>query len=79
MRRLLVLLTVLSAPVLLGGCSTQLSPEDRAMIQQAQTDARDAKAEAAKAAAAAQAAAADAKAASEKADRMFARSQRKVQ
>ncbi|WP_431858079.1 hypothetical protein [Azospirillum sp.] len=79
MRRLVVILTALAAPVLLGGCSTHLSPEDRALIQQAQADARDAKAEAARSAAAAQSAAAEAKAASEKADRMFARSQRKVQ
>lgn len=79
MRRSFAILAILAAPVFLAGCSTQLSPEDRALIQQTQAEARDAKAEAARSAAAAQAAAADARAASEKADRMFARSQRKVQ
>ncbi|MGQ9371580.1 alanine-zipper protein [Azospirillum sp. ST 5-10] len=79
MRRMFVVLGALAVPLLVAGCATELSEQDRAMIQQAQTDAREAKLEAARAAAAAEAAAAEARAASERADRMFARSQRKVQ
>lgn len=78
MRRDLVALAALALPLFLGGCSTGLSIEDRAMIEQSQADAREAKIEAARANAAAQQASADAKAANEKADRMFVRSQRKV-
>lgn len=78
MRRGLVAFAALAFPLLLGGCSTGFGPEDRATLQQAQSDAREAKAEAARANATAQQAAADAKAANEKADRMFVRSQRKV-
>lgn len=78
MRRVPLALAALALPVLLAAGCTQLSTEDRALLTQAQTDAKAAQMEAAKASAAAQAAAADAKAANEKADRMFARAQRKT-
>lgn len=79
MRRIPVLMAVLALPAFLAtGCSQQLSAEDRALLVQAQSDAKAAQVEAGKAAAAAQAAAADARAANEKAERMFSRAQRKT-
>lgn len=75
----------LALPVVFAAACTQLSSEDRALLLQTQNTANAAQAEASKAAvaaqnaaAAAQSAAADAKAANEKADRMFARTQRKT-
>jgi len=78
MRRIPVLAAVLALPVVLAAGCTQLSSEDRALLLQAQSDAKAAQVEAGKAAAAAQAAAADARAANEKAERMFSRTQRKT-
>ncbi|MBK3803061.1 hypothetical protein GAY33_28355 [Azospirillum brasilense] len=72
MSRFLKILAIGAAPILLAGCTTQLSSEDRAMLQQAQADARDAKAEAARATAAAQAASTAARTANDKADRILA-------
>ncbi|HTY65630.1 MAG TPA: alanine-zipper protein [Alphaproteobacteria bacterium] len=70
--------------LLIAGC-TQLSADDRALLQNAQKSASDAAAAAQqaadaanRAAAASQQSASDAKAAAERADRMFQRSQRKV-
>lgn len=70
--------------LLIAGCSHELSPEDRAMVQNAQRSANDAAASAQQAADAANRAAASsqqsanaAQSAADRADRMFQHSQRK--
>ena len=72
MRRFFAILAIGAAPILLAGCSTQLSSEDRAILQQSQADARDAKAEAARATTASQAASTEARSANEKVNRILA-------
>jgi len=78
-------LLIAAVPLLaLGACSSSLSSEDRATLEQTRAAAQDAKASAAAAernsaasAAAAQRSAEEARAAADRADRMFQRTQRK--
>ncbi len=79
-----LLATVALPMLLIAGC-TELSTEDRALLQNAQKASADAAASAQqaadaanRAAASAQSSATDARAASERADRMFQASQRKI-
>ena len=78
-------MTAVALPMLLIAGCTELSADDRALLQSAQKSASEASAAAQQAADAANRAAAasqqsanDAKAAADRADRMFQRSQRKV-
>jgi outer membrane murein-binding lipoprotein Lpp len=63
--------------IMLAGCASQLSPEDRATLNDTRTMAMEARDEAAKAAQSAAQSAAAAQAASEKANRAFMQSQKK--